>query len=122
MSNQMRVTKLSPNLSQITAQISNIASDKSISHRAVIFAFLSDGTSKIRNFLFGEDTLNTLKIAIQLGMQVRANGKAVQNIAEIPHDLGTELQLTRHKDGILEPSDILDCGNAGTAIRRYLGL
>ena len=122
MSNQMRVTNLSPKSTQITAQIDNIASDKSISHRAVIFAFLSDKTSKIRNFLFGEDTLNTLKIAMQLGMQVRVNDKAVQNIAEIPRVLGTELQLTRHKDGILEPNDILDCGNAGTAIRLYLGL
>ena len=86
----------------------------------MIFAFLSDKTSAIRNFLFGEDTLNTLKIAMQLGMQVCANGRAVQNISDIPRN--SELQLTRHKDGILEPNDILDCGNAGTAIRLYLGL
>ena len=118
--NQMRVTNLSPKSTQITAQIDNIASDKSISHRAVIFAFLSGKTSAIRNFLFGEDTLNTLKIAMQLGMGVTANSKPIRHIDEIPRD--SELQLTRHKDGILEPNDILDCGNAGTAIRLYLGL
>lgn len=118
--NQMRVTNLSPKSTQITAQIDNIASDKSISHRAVIFAFLSDKTSAIRNFLFGEDTLNTLKIAMQLGMGVTANSKPIRHIDEIPRN--SELQLTRHKDGILEPNDILDCGNAGTAIRLYLGL
>ena len=124
----IRITNLSPKSTQITAQIDNIASDKSISHRVIIFAFLSDKTSKIRNFLFGEDTLNTLKIAMQLGMQIvvkngdSTNGKVVQSIADIPRDSSAELQLTRHKDGILEPNDILDCGNAGTAIRLYLGL
>lgn len=118
--NPIRITHLSPKLSHFEAEIDNIASDKSLSHRAVIFAFLSDGTSKISNFLFGEDTLNTLKIAMQLGMQVCANGKAIKNIREIPRN--AQITLNRHKDGILEPNDILDCGNAGTAIRLYLGL
>ena len=116
----IRITHLSPKITHFEAEIDNIASDKSLSHRAVIFAFLSDGTSKISNFLFGEDTLNTLKIAMQLGMQVCANGKAVQSISEIPRN--AQISLSRHKEGILEPSDILDCGNAGTAIRLYLGL
>lgn len=116
----IRITHLSPKITHFEAEIDNIASDKSLSHRAVIFAFLSDGTSKISNFLFGEDTLNTLKIAMQLGMQVCANGKAVRNISEIPRN--AQIFLSRHKEGILEPSDILDCGNAGTAIRLYLGL
>lgn len=118
--NLIRITHLSPKLTHFEAEIDNIASDKSLSHRAVIFAFLSDRQSKISNFLFGEDTLNTLKIAMQLGMQVVANGNAVRNISEIPRN--AQITLSRHKDGILEPSDILDCGNAGTAIRLYLGL
>ncbi len=118
--NLIRITHLSPKLTHFEAEIDNIASDKSLSHRAVIFAFLSDTQSKISNFLFGEDTLNTLKIAMQLGMQVIANGKAINHISEIPRN--AQITLTRHKDGILEPSDILDCGNAGTAIRLYLGL
>ncbi len=118
--NLIRITHLSPKLTHFEAEIDNIASDKSLSHRAVIFAFLSDGQSKISNFLFGEDTLNTLKIAMQLGMQVSANGKAINHISEIPRN--AQLTLQRHKDGILEPNDILDCGNAGTAIRLYLGL
>lgn len=116
----MRNTTLSPRDCPRSTTISNIASDKSLSHRAVIFAFLSDAQSKISNFLFGEDTLNTLKIAMQLGMQVIANGKAVNHISEIPQS--AELTLSRHKDGILEPSEVLDCGNAGTAMRLYLGL
>lgn len=128
----MRKTTLSPQNSLKSATISNIASDKSLSHRAVIFAFLSDGESKIRNFLFGEDTLNTLKIAMQLGMQVcinsgGVNGVRVKNIAQIlrmvaENPQNVEISLQRDKNGILEPNEILDCGNAGTAIRLYLGL
>ena len=46
----------------LRAEISNIAADKSISHRAAIFSLLAEGTSKISNYLAAEDTLNTLKI------------------------------------------------------------
>lgn len=116
----MRITTLSPKKSSSQAIIDNVASDKSISHRAIIFAFLSDKKSKIRNFLLGQDTLNTLKIAMQLGMCVFANDKKIKHISEIPQN--GEIALIRDERGILEPSDILDCGNAGTAIRLYLGL
>ena len=34
----------------LKATISNIAADKSISHRSVIFSLLSSGTNKIENF------------------------------------------------------------------------
>lgn len=125
----MRNTNLYPQKFPQSTTISNIASDKSLSHRAVIFAFLSDEKSKIRNFLFGEDTLNTLKIAMQLGMQVCINGARVKNIAQIlrmveglENPQMAEISLQRDKNGILEPNEILDCGNAGTAIRLYLGL
>ena len=39
-----------------------IAADKSISHRSAMFATLADGKSVVRNFLRGEDTMNTLRI------------------------------------------------------------
>jgi len=45
----------------------DIAPDKSISHRCAMFSLLSDKPSRIRNFLEGEDTLNSLHIAEQLG-------------------------------------------------------
>lgn len=84
-----------------------IASDKSISHRCAMFALLSDKPSFIRNYLQGEDTLDTLEIAKKLGLKVEVcNGG---------------LLLTPPKK-IQEPDTILYCGNAGTAIRLYLGL
>lgn len=84
-----------------------IAADKSISHRCAIFSLLSDKPSFIRNYLEGEDTLDTLEIAKKLGLKVeRQDG----GLLLVPPKM------------ILEPDTILYCGNAGTAIRLYLGL
>lgn len=87
--------------------IDSIAPDKSISHRCAMFSLLSDKPSRIVNFLSGEDTMNSLNIAAQLGATV------VQN--------GNETVITP-AEKITEPSDVLDCGNAGTGIRLYAGL
>ncbi|KIM10331.1 MAG: 3-phosphoshikimate 1-carboxyvinyltransferase [Sulfuricurvum sp. PC08-66] len=86
--------------------ISEIASDKSISHRSAMFAMLAAGTTRIRNFLRAEDTLNTLHIVQQLGATVE--------------DKGEEILVT--SNGIQEPSEILDCGNSGTGMRLFCGL
>ena len=40
----------------------NVSSDKSISHRAIIFAALASGKSIIKNFLYAQDCINTLKV------------------------------------------------------------
>ncbi|SFV64375.1 5-Enolpyruvylshikimate-3-phosphate synthase [hydrothermal vent metagenome] len=85
----------------------DIAPDKSISHRCAMFSLLSDKPSRIRNFLLGEDTLNSLNIAVQLGAVVKRDGGYVE--------------ITPPKV-ISEPDNILDCGNAGTGMRLYAGL
>ena len=87
--------------------IDSVASDKSISHRCAMFALLSDKPSIIRNFLRGEDTLDSLKIASKLGAKIEDNGETI--IITPPSQL-------------CEPDDILDCGNAGTGMRLYAGL
>jgi len=86
--------------------ISEIAPDKSISHRSVMFAMLADGESEIRNFLRAEDTLNSLKIVQNLGAKVFDDGKVIR--------------ISSH--GIKESSEILDCGNSGTGMRLFCGL
>ncbi|RDX35444.1 3-phosphoshikimate 1-carboxyvinyltransferase [Arcobacter sp. HD9-500m-PIT-SAG03] len=86
--------------------IDNIASDKSISHRCAMFALLSNQPSHIKNFLTAEDTLNTLSIVEQLGAVIHRDGSTVK--------------ITPPKK-LLEPSDILDCGNSGTAMRLFCG-
>ncbi len=86
---------------------SDIAPDKSISHRCAMFSLLSDKPSSIKNFLLGEDTLASLSITEQLGATVTREGGDVKIVPP--------KKLT-------EPSDILDCGNAGTGMRLYAGL
>jgi len=87
-------------------ECNTIAPDKSISHRCAIFSLLSDETSTIENFLLAEDTLASLSIAKQLGAKVKQSGN--------------NIQITPPKT-LKEPEEILDCGNAGTAIRLYIG-
>jgi 3-phosphoshikimate 1-carboxyvinyltransferase len=90
-----------------TLECSTIAPDKSISHRCAMFSLLSNETSHIKNFLLGEDTLSSLSIAEQLGATVKREGGTVT--IKPPKELS-------------EPTDILDCGNAGTGMRLYAGL
>ncbi len=83
-----------------------VAPDKSISHRSAMFAMLAEGTSRIENFLRGEDTMNTLEIVKHLGATVE--------------DDGTIITIT--SAGISESEFILDCGNSGTGMRLFCGL
>jgi 3-phosphoshikimate 1-carboxyvinyltransferase len=83
-----------------------IAPDKSISHRSAMFAMLAKGTSKVENFLRAEDTLNTLQIIKDLGAEVLDDGNVISITS----------------NGIIESSDILDCGNSGTGMRLFCGL
>ncbi|MGL2705494.1 3-phosphoshikimate 1-carboxyvinyltransferase [Helicobacter pylori] len=84
------------------------ASDKSLSHRAVIFSLLAQKPCFVRNFLMGEDCLSSLEIAQNLGAKV-------ENIAK------NSFKITPPKT-IKEPSKILNCNNSGTSMRLYSGL
>ena len=88
-------------------EIDSIASDKSISHRCAMFSLFSNQTSYIKNYLTAEDTLNTLSIVEQLGATIKRDGSSVE-ITPTPI--------------LSEPSDVLDCGNSGTAMRLFCGL
>ena len=98
----VKVTKAEP----FSLRISEIAPDKSISHRCAMFAMLADGTSEIENFLRAEDTLNSLQIVKNLGATVEDDGVVIKISSE----------------GIKESSEILDCGNSGTGMRLFCGL
>jgi len=101
----MNSVKVTP-CSEFSLEISEIASDKSISHRSAMFAMLADGKSEIRNFLRAEDTLNSLEIVKNLGAKVEDDGEVIKISS----------------DGIKEPFEILDCGNSGTGMRLFCGL
>jgi len=103
----MRSVTIAKHEKSFNLECSDIAPDKSISHRCAMFSLLSDKPSSIKNFLLGEDTLASLSIAEQLGATVKREGGSVE--------ITPPLTLT-------EPSNILDCGNAGTGMRLYAGL
>ncbi|MFL9585070.1 3-phosphoshikimate 1-carboxyvinyltransferase [Stenotrophomonas sp. AB1(2024)] len=87
-----------------------IPGDKSVSHRAVMFAALADGVSHIEGFLEGEDTRATAAIFSQLGVRIDTPSPSQR----IVHGVGV--------DGLQAPSGPLDCGNAGTGMRLLAGL
>lgn len=90
----------------IISDLSAVAPDKSLSHRAAIFSLLSDKKSVIENFLKAKDTLMSLEILRILGAKVECEENCVQ--------------ITPPKQ-ILEPNCVLECGNSGTTMRIFLG-
>lgn len=87
-----------------------VPGDKSISHRAIMFASLADGVSRISGFLEGEDTRATAAVFRALGVRIEASNAGDR----IVHGVGV--------DGLRGTEATLDCGNAGTAMRLLAGL
>lgn len=85
-----------------------IPSDKSISHRAIMFSSLAKGKTLVKNFSKGADCHSTLKVFSSLGIE---------------HKFLDEQTLEIVSDGILKaPSSDLDCGNSGTTMRLMSGI
>jgi 3-phosphoshikimate 1-carboxyvinyltransferase len=86
-----------------------VPGDKSISHRAIMLAALSNGVCKITNFLEGEDCLCTARAFQQLGVTIEAPEPGLV----VVH--GSHGRLTA-------PEEEIDCGNSGTTMRLLSGL
>ena len=54
-----------------------VPGDKSISHRSVMFGAIAEGTTKVSNFLLGEDCLSTIACFQKLGVQIEQSGNDV---------------------------------------------
>lgn len=98
--------------SHFCLELDSIAPDKSISHRSAMFALLCDKPSIVRNYLQAGDTISTLNIAKSLGLSVESS---------VDSSGLSVMRLTPPKK-FIEPNCVLDCGNAGTAMRLYIGL
>jgi len=85
-----------------------ISGDKSISHRALIFASLSTGKVKISNLLESDDVMRTLNILKELGIKI-----VKKKNQWIVYGNGT--------GGYIQPAQVLDCGNSGTTSRLMMG-
>lgn len=87
-----------------------VPGDKSISHRALMFGALAVGTTEITGLLEGEDVLRTAAAMRALGAEVENLGGGHWRVAG------------RGIGGLVEPADVLDMGNSGTAARLLCGL
>ena len=85
-----------------------IPGDKSMAHRALIFAAMADGISRIDNLPYGQDVAATATALGQLGVTIRMEG--CRAVVE-----GTGGRFTT-------PDAPIDCGNSGTSLRMLTGL
>ena len=81
-----------------------VPGDKSISHRAVMFGSLAQGTTKITHFLEGADCLSTISCFRKMGIDIERNASEI-----LVHGKGLH--------GLSAPSETLDVGNSGTTTR-----
>ena len=81
--------------------------DKSISHRSMILGALASGTTTVEGLLEGADVLATAQAMRSFGARVEQEGVGRWRI--------------EGQGGFVEPSDVVDCGNAGTGVRLIMG-
>lgn len=81
--------------------------DKSISHRSMILGALATGTTTVEGLLEGDDVLATARAMQAFGARVEREG-------------GGRWRIEGY-GGFSEPTDVIDCGNAGTGVRLIMG-
>ena len=104
----MAEKRLPPQSSPFVGEL-EVPGDKSISHRAVIFASLAKGQSKISHFLDGEDCLRTVEAFRAMGVEIVQDGDSLLITSEGP-------------ESFVEPKTPLYFGNSGTTTRLMIGL
>jgi len=79
----------------------------------MIIASLAEGTSEVVGYLPSEDCLRTLEVFRKMGVSIETGEIKGQPTLWIQGGgLG----------GLLEPTDVMDCGNSGTTLRLMTGL
>ena len=86
-----------------------VPGDKSISHRAVMLAAMSNGPCVIKGFLASEDCLSTVSAMRALGVKI----EMADETTLIVHGVRREFTA---------PSRDIDCGNSGTTMRLMAGI
>lgn len=96
--------------SAIRAEIA-VPPDKSISHRSLMLNAIADGDAAIVNLLDSEDVRSTQRSLEALGVAI-----------DWPQGSTQARVQGRGLHGLIESTDILDCGNSGTTMRLLSGL
>ncbi len=86
-----------------------VPGDKSVSHRALLFAALAQGESRVEG--------------LQAGLDVAATRRALETLGvEIRDERGLVAVVGRGVGGLAEPDDAIDCANSGTTMRLLAGI
>ena len=86
-----------------------VPGDKSISHRAVIIAALSNGVCTLHGFLPSEDCMRTVNAMRALGVKIEQSEP-------------DRLIVHGRRRVLAPPQKQIDCGNSGTTMRLLAGL
>jgi 3-phosphoshikimate 1-carboxyvinyltransferase len=86
-----------------------VPGDKSITHRALLFAALARGRSHIGGALTSLDARSSARVLRQLGAEIS------------PLRMGSVIGITG-RGRLHRAGDVLDCGNSGTTTRLLLGM
>ncbi|HEX4384682.1 MAG TPA: 3-phosphoshikimate 1-carboxyvinyltransferase [Myxococcales bacterium] len=144
----MRAT-IKPLRNPVQATGLRVPGDKSISHRALLFAALAEGESRIAGLAPGGDVRSTARCLAQLGVPLlRGDGTpwvgkphtqvedeettfvppqrpdGAKPLPERDVDMGPDdaIVLGQGLNGLLAPRKALDCGNSGTTLRLLCGI
>ncbi|MEM7489909.1 MAG: 3-phosphoshikimate 1-carboxyvinyltransferase, partial [Pseudomonadota bacterium] len=102
-------TPLTATASGLLTGTAHVPGDKSISHRALILGALAVGETRITGLLEGQDVLDTGRAMGAFGARVARDGDDW-----VVHGVGV--------GGLMEPEDVIDCGNSGTGVRLLMGV
>lgn len=91
-----------------------VPGDKSISHRAVLFSAMAEGTSRLSGVLDSEDVRSSIACVQALGAQVSLEKRPDGSLAGGITGWGAA--------GPKQPDAPLDCGNSGTTARLLMGI
>ena len=88
--------------------------DKSISHRALLFAALAEGESRIEGAGDGADVRTTAALLRHLGVTIERLADDGRRVSYRVRSPGV--------DGLHEADGVLDCANSGTTLRLLAGI
>lgn len=92
----------------------HVPGDKSISHRAVLFSAMAEGTSRVSGVLDSADVRSSIGAVRALGAQVSLEKQPDGSLAGGITGWGVA--------GPSQPEGPIDCGNSGTTVRLLMGI
>ncbi len=106
-------TTIEPLAAPLRGSIS-VPGDKSISHRAVLFSAMAEGTSRVSGVLDSADVRSSIGAVRALGAQVSLEKQPDGSLAGGITGWGAA--------GPSQPESPIDCGNSGTTVRLLMGI